>query len=197
MTIRVDAITGSALQAYLGDLARLRIEVFRDFPYLYDGDLVYEEKYLRAFASSRDAIIAGAFDGDRLVGAATAAPLRGQASEILAPFVEVQIELAPYFYFGESVLRRDYRGRGIGVRFFELREAQARSMGAKIATFCSVVRPGGHPQRPADYMPLDQFWGHRGYAPVDGRVCEMSWKEIGETEATPKRMQFWEKRLQP
>ncbi|MFP5511018.1 MAG: GNAT family N-acetyltransferase, partial [Alphaproteobacteria bacterium] len=40
--IRVAALTGAGLEAALDDVARLRIAVFRDWPYLYDGDLAYE-----------------------------------------------------------------------------------------------------------------------------------------------------------
>jgi hypothetical protein len=42
--IRIERWSGSALQQYITELARLRIEVFRDFPYLYDGDYGYEKK---------------------------------------------------------------------------------------------------------------------------------------------------------
>jgi GNAT superfamily N-acetyltransferase len=195
MSIRVDAITGHGLRARLADLARLRIEVFFDYPYLYDGDLDYETTYLAALGASPDAIIAGAFDGDTIVGAATGAPLAHQAPEIVAPFRARGLPLSDYFYFGESVLKRGYRGQGIGVRFFELREAQARRVGAKVAIFCPVVRPADHPRRPADYVLLDAFWTHRGYAPVPGLQCEISWKELDETHETPKAMQFWQKRL--
>jgi GNAT superfamily N-acetyltransferase len=195
MSIRVEAITGDGLKARLGDLARLRIEVFFDYPYLYDGDLDYETKYLTALGASPNAIIAGAFDGDTIVGAATGAPLGDQAPEIVAPFRAQGLNVSDYFYFGESVLRRGYRGKGIGVRFFELREAQARRVGSKVAIFCSVLRAASHPRRPADYVPLDGFWGHRGYAPVPGLKCQISWKELDETDETPKAMQFWQKRL--
>ena len=34
------------IQAHVDELAALRIRVFRDFPYLYDGDLDYERAYL-------------------------------------------------------------------------------------------------------------------------------------------------------
>lgn len=197
MSLRVEAITGDDLKVHLGDLARLRIEVFRDYPYLYDGDLNYETHYLGALASSQSAIIAGAFDDDRLVGAATGAPLSDQAAEITLPFRQRNLDLARHFYFGESVLKRDYRGKGIGVRFFELREAQAKSVGAMFAIFCSVVRAPDHSKRPSGYTPLDEFWRHRGYAPVEGLTCEMSWKEIGEAEETPKPMQFWQRTLAP
>jgi len=195
MSIRVEAITGDGLKARLGDLARLRIEVFFDFPYLYDGDLDYEKKYLTALGASPHAIIAGAFDGDTIIGAATGAPLADQAAEIVAPFRTQGLPVSDYFYFGESVLRRSYRGQGIGVRFFELREAQARRVGATIATFCSVVREASHPRRPAEYVPLDAFWRHRGYAPVPALQCEISWKELDDANETPKPMQFWQKRL--
>ena len=39
--MRVEALTGNALDAALDAVARLRIEVFSAFPYLYDGDLAY------------------------------------------------------------------------------------------------------------------------------------------------------------
>ena len=40
--IDVRRLTGEALGAALDDVARLRIEVFRAFPYLYDGDAEYD-----------------------------------------------------------------------------------------------------------------------------------------------------------
>jgi GNAT superfamily N-acetyltransferase len=195
MSIRVEAITGEGLRSRLADLARLRIEVFFDFPYLYDGDPDYEAKYLAALGASPNAIIAGAFDGDVIVGAATGAPLADQAPEIVAPFHAQRLHVPDYFYFGESVLKRGYRGKGIGVKFFELREAQARRVGAKTCVFCSVIRSSDHPSRPVDYVPLDSFWTHRGYAPVPGLQCQISWKELGAMDETPKPMQFWQKRL--
>lgn len=37
-------LTGDTLTSALDDVARLRISVFRDWPYLYDGDLEYERE---------------------------------------------------------------------------------------------------------------------------------------------------------
>lgn len=195
MTLRIEPLTGAAVADRLDDLARLRIEVFHDFPYLYDGDPAYERRYLAHLAASPGAVIVGAFDGDVLVGAATGAPLADQDAAITEPFRARGEDLSQYFYFGESVLQRGYRGRGIGVRFFEAREAQARRLGFPIATFCAVVRPDDHPQRPAGHVPLDAFWRKRGYAPLETHFCLISWKEIGEGAETPKRMRFWSRRL--
>ena len=107
------------------------------------------------------------------------------------------LALEHYFYFGESVLRASYRGSGIGVAFFEHRESQARTCGARIVTFCSVVRPDDHPMRPAGYVPLDAFWAKRGYHPVAGMTCQIAWKQIGAREETEQGMQFWQKVLGP
>jgi len=193
--IRVEALTGARLKAHLPDVARLRIEVFRDFPYLYDGDLDYEARYMASFAASADALVVAAFVGDAVVGASTAAPLATQMAEVREPFRVRGEDLSRYFYFGESVLSGAYRGAGIGVRFFEERERHARACGAAIATFCAVVRGRDHPARPADYVPLDAFWTKRGFAVAPGLLCQLSWKEIGAAEETPKTMQFWTKRL--
>ena len=39
------------------ELAALRIEVFRDFPYLYEGSLEYEKEYLNTYSQSADSMI--------------------------------------------------------------------------------------------------------------------------------------------
>jgi GNAT superfamily N-acetyltransferase len=195
--VRIEALTGARLTKHLPDVARLRIEVFRAYPYLYDGDLDAEARYIRAFAASSNAVIVAAFEGDEVVGASTAAPLAAQTDDVTAPFRSRGEDLSRHFYFGESVLKQDFRGRGIGVRFFEAREAHARAGGASIATFCSVVRADDHPARPKDFIPLDAFWRKRGYARAPGLICQMGWREIGDDVETGKAMQFWTKRLTP
>jgi hypothetical protein len=195
--LSIKALTGAELSARLADVARLRIEVFRAIPYLYDGDLAYEARYPSAFAASANALIVCAFDGDEVVGASTAAPLGSQMEHVRAPLRARGDDLARVFYFGETVLRMPYRGQGIGVRFFELREAHAHASGAATVAFCAVIRPNQHPARPKDYEPLDAFRRRRGFAPEPGLICRLSWREIGEREESPKAMQFWTKRLTP
>lgn len=193
--IRIETLTGERLKAHLPDVARLRIEVFCDFPYLYDGDLDYEARYIGSFAASPNALVVAAFDGDAVVGASTAAPMATQMFEVTEPFRARGEDLARYFYFGESVLSRAFRGSGIGVRFFEEREAHARACGASVAAFCAVVREREHPARPADYVALDAFWQRRGFTLAPGLLCRLSWKEIGADGESAKTMQFWTKRL--
>jgi GNAT superfamily N-acetyltransferase len=191
MTIEVLALTGEALEAALDDVARLRIAVFRDWPYLYDGHLDYERRYLTTYRESENAILVGAFDNGRLVGASTGTPMEEHGDEFGAAFASTGIPLTDIFYCAESVLLPDYRGRGLGHAFFDTREAHARALGRTHSAFCRVVRPEDHPLHPADYRPLDGFWRKRGYAPLEGAVAEYSWKDIGEAEESVKPMQFW------
>ena len=89
-----------------------------------------------------------------------------------------------------------YRGHGIGVGFFNEREAHARSLGRfRYATFCGVVRPADHPRRPKDYAPLDAFRRRRGYEPIPGLIGQLSWQDLDEDTESAKPMQFWIKRL--
>ncbi len=191
MTLHVAPIPAAELPPLLDALADLRIRVFRAFPYLYDGDRDYEANYLRTYVESPKAVVVGAWDGGRLVGAATGTPLEDHADEFGAPFAAAGIPLEEVFYCAESVLLPEYRGQGAGHAFFDHRESHARALGRRRAAFCAVVRPADHPARPADYAPLDPFWKKRGYAPMEGGLAHFSWKDIGEAAETEKPMQFW------
>jgi GNAT superfamily N-acetyltransferase len=195
MSVGVRPLTGGERDAAIEDLARLRIEVFAAYPYLYDGDPAYEADYLREFIAAPDALLVAAFDGTRIIGAATGSPMDASKPEFRAPFEERGIDIASLFYFGESVLLPSYRGRGIGHAFFDHREAHARTCGATATHFAAVIRPEQHPDKPAGYIPLDGFWRKRGYAPLSGLVTQLAWKEHGEVSQSLKPMQFWLRKL--
>lgn len=195
MSITVAPVTGTGLADVIPDLARLRITVFRDFPYLYDGDEAYEAEYLADFAAAEGAVIVVARNGTDIVGAATAAPLGTQDTAWQQPLATAGFDIARTFYFGESVLLDSYRGQGIGHAFFDHREAQARTHGASHAAFCSVIRPADHLARPANYRPLDAFWRGRGYVPLAGVTASFDWKTVGSAAEEPHRLQYWTRAL--
>ena len=190
--IHIERFSGAELEHYITELASLRIEVFRDFPYLYDGDYDYEKKYLQTYIDTPDSVIVLAFDGEKVVGASTAIPMQYETDQLKRPFLEQDYALDEVFYCSESVLNKDYRGLGLGVQFFEQREAHAEDLGGfKVITFCCVERPIDHPRRPANYVPLDLFWNKRGYVKHPELKTTYSWKDLDEAEETPKPMTFW------
>ena len=194
--VRIERLHGPALERALPELARLRITVFREFPYLYDGSPDYERRYLRTYADTPGAVIVGALAGERLVGAATALPMRGEPAYVTAPLVAAGHAVETLFYFGESVLEPAWRGQGIGVRFMAEREAWARALGGySHAVFCAVIRPDDHPRRPPGYVPLDAFWQRRGFARIPGLTCRFTWQDLDEASASDKPMAYWIKTL--
>src|SRR5690606_32866622 len=113
MSLTLHPVHGTAITPWLDALASLRIRVFRDFPYLYDGDMAYEKKYLSTCASSPRSLFVLALDGDTVIGCATGIPMSDETEEFQAPFLAAGYDPASIFYFGESVLLSDYRGRGL------------------------------------------------------------------------------------
>ncbi len=195
MSLDVRPLTGDDLDRLLPDVARLRMEVFREWPYLYDGCFDYEHRYLQSYRDSAGAVLIGAFDGADMVGASTGTPMEDHAEDFAAAFAGRDEALSEIFYCAESVLKPAYRGRGIGHAFFDLREAHAAELGRRYSAFCAVVRPPDHPRRDASYRSHDPFWRGRGYAPLPGVVAHFGWKDLDQPRETEKPLQFWMKAL--
>lgn len=192
MAIEILTCAGEAVAPYVGDLARLRIAVFREYPYLYEGDAAYEQRYLTAYARSPRSVFVLALDGGRVIGASTGLPLADDGEAFHRPFLERGMALDDVFYFGESVLLGEYRGQGIGHRFFDEREAHARRLGGfRLTAFCAVERADDDPRRPAGHRPNDVFWRKRGYARQEDMFCALAWKEPGEPEPITHSLRFW------
>lgn len=194
--IDVRNFTGHDAAPFFDDVARLRIDVFRTFPYLYDGDIGYERRYLTTYAQVPESLFVLAFDGPRIVGASTGIPLVQETEAVRAPWIEAGIDPAGVFYFGESVLQPAYRGKGLGHRFFDEREAYARGLARfERTSFCAVEREIGHPRRPGDYRPLHAFWESRGYRRHPELHCRMDWKDIDTEGEVSHRLTFWSRPL--
>lgn len=178
--IALETLSGAALAPHLDAVAKLRIAVFRDWPYLYEGDVGYEREYLAAYAQSPSSVVVLARAGDAVVGASTGIPLAEDSAEFQAPFHARGIDVATVFYCGESVLLPMYRGRGIGHAFFDAREAHARRLGGfEWTAFAAVDRDEGDPRRPPGHRGNEAFWGKRGYARQPGMTMRLHWNEAG------------------
>ena len=193
--IDIVPLKGPLPKQHLKDLAQLRISIFRDYPFLYDGSLAYEEKYLEPYMKSENFLLVLVFDGKKIVGASTALPLAEEHQEFQAPFIEKQLNPKEYCYFGESMLEPEYRGQGISKKFFLERENHAKSLGLPSTCFCSISRPLDHPKRPKNFYTLNEFWKKQGYKENFSLIANCSYKELGDVEETIKPLHFWIKKL--
>ena len=176
-------------------LSTLRLKIFYEFPYIYEGSLEYELQYLETYLSSSNARIFLVSDDDAIVGATSCLPLLDEGDDLKNPIIQAGYRIQEILYFGESVLLGQYRGRGIGVTFFDLRESYALELGLRYCLFCSVVRPPDHPLKPSHYEPLDSFWEKRGYSKIPNCFTYFDWKDRGEEHSTKKALQFWIKKI--
>ena len=193
--VEVRVLDSAAIASHLEEIAILRQAVFRDWPYLYDGSLDYERQYVASYRDHPGALIVGAIESGRLIGASTSTPMEDLSPEFAAPFNAMGLPRSDILWGPESALLPAWRGQGIGHRFFALREAHARSLQRSRVAFASILRPDNHPLRPAAARTNDAFWRRLGYAPLEGFVVEFGWKDVGSAEETLKKLQVWMKAL--
>lgn len=174
----------------------MRLKVFFEFPYLYEGNADYEKKYLETYFKAKHSFVFLVEDNKKIVGATTGIHALEEEESFRKPFELCGLNPEEIFYFGESVLLPEYRGQGLGKKFFEERETYARSLPfIKYLSFCAVVRPENHPLKPTDYKPLDPFWKSMGFSTVQGLVTQYEWKDRDEELQTKKSMQYWIKKI--
>lgn len=189
--IDLQVLHGEAIASRLEDIARLRIAVFRDWPYLYEGDAAYEAGYLRTYVDAPRSIAVLAMAGGEVVGASTGLPMADEDDAFRVPLQQAGIDIDRVFYCGESVLLPAWRGRGIGHAFFDAREAHARALGGfAYCAFAAVDRESDDARRPPGHRDNDVFWRKRGYVRRDDIRMQLPWRECdrGETDHT---LTFW------
>lgn len=56
MVLAIKTVSGKGIRPFLNDIARLRIDIFREFPYLYNGNTKYEQEYLETYVQSANSL---------------------------------------------------------------------------------------------------------------------------------------------
>ena len=190
---KIEILSGASIRPLLPELAKLRIKIFREYPYLYEGSEEYEKHYLERYAESPSSIlvIARNLQG-AIVGASTGNAMENEMGEVAKPFVEAGYDTNDFYYFAESVLLPEYRGQGIGKDFMQARLNKAAEQKKKYAAFCSVMREGVAPQ---NYNSPEYLWKKQGFEKHPELVSYFSWKDIGDEVETRKPLVYWLKKL--
>lgn len=190
MSIELKVLPPEKARGLVEELGRLRIKVFAEFPYLYNGNLDYERRYLETYFKAQSSLVGVAIDQGKIIGMTTAISLSHEEESFQRPFRDKALDPADYYYFGESLLLPEYRSLGIGKWFMQIRLDKARELGHAYACFCRVRRDKSDPRRPQSYRDLDSFWMSLGFAPMD-LTTTYSWREFGEESESAKTMEFW------
>ena len=195
MVITETLLTGFAVEGCLDGLASLRINIFREYPYLYVGLREDELTYLRLYMDTPDAFVISVNDSGNMVGAATGMPLRYEHDGLITPFKGTSYSVNELFYVGELLFYPEYRGCGLGIRLLEQIVDHVRTLGNyRYLTCATVVRPDYHVRCPESYTKIDRFLARTEFVLLPGVTTSFAWKETDGTNCEHP-MQFWVKEL--
>jgi len=195
MDITEQLLTGTDIAGALDDLATLRLDIFPEYPYLYQGLRENEFKYLGTYAEAPDACVILAHEEDAVIGAVTGMPLIHEDAQMLDAFAGTAFQLNETYYVGELLFRPAYRNCGLGQKLLAQLESHIRSVGRYFKLTCATVeRPDDHPLRPRDYIPITTFLARTGYVRLPGVTTHFTWCETDGIKRD-HTMQFWSKEL--
>src|ERR1700722_10140808 len=156
---------GATLTELIPFIAHQRLTVFKEYPYLYQGNFDGEYTYLSWFAQLPYSAVAVAYDGENPIGfltgtACTDFERHFQGSMTL--FQNAGLNPESYYYFSEVIVLPMYRNKSICRRLLEVLEQYACQQGFS-AGCLTCEHHKYHPLKPIDYRELDPLFGKLGY----------------------------------
>lgn len=192
----LQTLSGSQTKPYYKSIANMRINMFREFPYLYEGSYEYEEDYLNTYFNSSHSAFMLVLDSGKVVGFSTSIPLAEELEEIQAPFKAHHLPVKDYLYVGEVMLEEPYRGQGILRKFLEYHEERAKILNIPHVTLMSVIRPEDHPMQTEKYRKLDPIWQHFGYKRLENMDVKIKWKQVDTHKDEENILALWVKEIE-
>lgn len=195
--LSITSIRGSAIEPYLTQLGSLRITVFREYPYLYDGTMDYEKEYLAPLVRSPDSLAVVVKDDTSVVGFSSATPLSATHQELQNPFSGHDIDPTRVLYLAEFVLLPSFRGKGLGRMLMEKNIAHAEEANRfDTIALCAVDRTNYAVPPPPAYRSPDNLWRAAGFtrAGENGTpsiTASFAWRVVGDSHETAHPMVFW------
>ena len=192
-TLRIESLSGSAATAKLGEWARLRIEIFSEYPYLYEGATKGEQAYLSTYLRTPRARILGLFEGAHVGGMATMAPL--DACEDFAEDVVKATGLAPKtcLYVGDIIFEPRYRGRGLFNVCFNAAEDWGRAHGFSHIVAAAIRTSPTDAGRPQDYRPIAGLFARVGLEKLSGVSMTATYPSTLSHRPEPHVLEYWHK----
>ncbi len=166
MEITIEHIYGGDIAGYVETLANLRISTFREYPYLYEGNVTYEKSYLKGYTENEKSTLLLAKVNGELAGVLTGLPLASQSDIVKdAQFIFESNGLISkdYYYLGEVIILPQYRRVAVIRKLFLAQLAQIKKW--RYRSLCALVveRTDNHWLKPLDYKEPDKLWARAGF----------------------------------
>lgn len=178
MNFEFEIAINKDIEKYIDLIAQWRIEYFREFPYLYQGNLDYERKYLRHYALDPKATVIVARHQNEILAAVTGIPLSSETSIIAdLKHLHKDVSLDEYYYLGEIIIPPRFRRIGLMRSLCEKQELIVKEWGFSKMCLLTVDREKDHPLAPANYKSSDDKFAHLGYHKTNMTI-ELHWSTI-------------------
>lgn len=198
--IQFERLYGSEAKTCMDILASFRIQYFREFPYLYEGNMDYELIYLDGFFSNPEACLIIGREFEQPIVVSTSIPLLSDYEIVKSAeniFAADGLRASEFMYFGEIIIVPQHRGQGLTKRIFAQQEETALKNGYTSTCYLAVDREEEHPMWPDGYKNPAVIWNRLGYRKTN-MVTDFNWPTIqlaGGAEDKPNPMRFWVKEL--
>lgn len=136
--VEIHIFEGNDAKPYLSLLADLRLEVFKEPPYLYLGnkedELHYGARYL-----SKNLIISITTINGRFAAIGTGLPLV-EAQEVIRDVREKLNDLESIYYYGEVIVLSEFRGKGLLKKILATQDEYIKTKGFTKVSMMTVIR---------------------------------------------------------
>lgn len=200
--VRFAIVTQPALQAHMNNWMLMSLEVYREYPYLYDGTVESETDYFEFYARNAHAIMLVAKDDttDTPVGYAVGIPLSDETPKKQHPFIATGRDPREYLLIVEFLVAPAFRHHGIARTMYTLFEEHIISQLPQYRYITAFgIERDNNPNwyTPQSHDPLYALERHCGWQRHGELTFLATWQDVGTAEPVTKKLVFWIKSLQP
>lgn len=189
---------GDELPKIIHTLGLWRIKYFREFPYLYEGNIDYEQAYLNNYIKGKDSVILCIEVEKEPIAIASGTSLMSEMDITTRSMQELSnlIPVESTAYLGEIIISEAYRGKGLSKTIISQLENHFKNLNYTHTCFLTVVR-NNHPLEPKNYIKPSVFWIANGYTKtfVSSSFHWPCIQENGKIIECENEMIYWVKSL--
>jgi len=191
---------GKEIEAFIDKIGQIRLDAFKEFPYLYKGDLDYERAYLSEYTKHEKSLLILVYSFNEIVGFITGAAIDSKLSiteDAFKLFKSKGLSPSSFYYIGEIIVLKEYRSFDLSSKLLKEVEDFALAQGYSSTCFLTVVREDDHPLKPKDYKDTAKLWEFHKYKRMN-LYTKYKWTTIiNSTDAIyqENRLEYWCKSL--
>lgn len=193
--LHVETYKGAEIAPYTNKIVQLANDLFKKYPYLYDGSDAEYTKHLTSYAQSRHGVVSIAFDGDKIIGVATGIPLSEAWEKYQSPFRAKGEDTSKIFYLGELLVTPEYTGKGLGQQMTKNVEQFAKEKGFKTITAQVIDEKTVKETAPQNHYSMTNVLKKLSYQERPELKLISYWTNVNDSKDTPHQMVYWTKSL--